>query len=105
MLSLASFKLPDADSGNDWLLIMVMKTQISVLVVALVSVVCLVGQEAAPKRKTPPPPIETIVEGALIWSREGAAIVKIPRQTIRATLESSALVIKSGSTNTPIQIV
>jgi hypothetical protein len=81
-----------------------MKMLSSVLVIALASAVCLVAQETAPKRKTTPP-TETIVEGALIWSREGTAIVKIPRETIRATLADSALVIKSGSTNIPIQIV
>lgn len=81
-----------------------MKMLSSILVIALASAACLVAQETAPKRKTTPP-TETIVEGALIWSRERTAIVKIPRETIQATLADSALVIKSGSTNIPIQIV
>jgi len=80
-----------------------MKILASILVI-VASAACLAAQEGAPKRKTSPP-TEKIVEGFWVWSRGSKAIVKIPRETIEATLADESVTVKEGNKNIPIQIL
>jgi len=68
----------------------------------MASAACLVAQESAPKRKTPPP-TEKIVEGFWIWNSGSRAIVKIPRETIEATLLDNTLKVKAGDRSIPVR--
>ena len=79
-----------------------MKILPSFLAVVMASAACLVAQESAPKRKTPPP-TEKIVEGFWIWNSGSRAIVKIPRETIEATLLDNTLKVKAGDRSIPVR--